>query len=401
MDELRCKMELHFMHDEREEGLNYADRYLRILDPDDDDDLERIRDVLTRGLKTKFINEFIDFLIERDFNFKMVWPGKGGVIHAYADSGSRDSQIFRRLVELGADPYSKRQDGNTIMHSYSNRERSSWDKELDPFAATIIADQEDITPWLETNAYGATPLHLAVLNGHNGILEAFLQKGADANLAGTTPVQGYSHTIEFNQVTPLHLACSMGNAEAVELLLKFGADDTLKDSRGRTPCFYAVSKPNELFCPSFFQVISPVHEKRAATIRQLKSIDDIDDQGNTPLLYTLSTLEFDKGDYATLLLELGANPQHTDNYGFTPLMAAAEHWHTASMKKLVGLGVDLNAQNNRGNTALHLALGNYDEKTARYLIKKGARFDIVNNEGRSPLDIAVEKGMESVLELMI
>ena len=82
-------------------------------------------------------------------------------------------------------------------------------------------------------------------------------------------------------------------------------------------------------------------------------------------------------------------------------MAAAEHWHTASMKKLVGLGVDLNAQNNRGNTALHLALGNYDEKTARYLIKKGARFDIVNNEGRSPLDIAVEKGMESVLELMI
>ena len=55
---------------------------------------------------------------------------------------------------------------------------------------------------------------------------------------------------------------------------------------------------------------------------------------------------------------------------------------------------------NAGNTVLHYVLKNYNEVTARYLIKKGADYNRANNEGVTPVQIAVEKGMNRVLELM-
>jgi ankyrin repeat protein len=55
---------------------------------------------------------------------------------------------------------------------------------------------------------------------------------------------------------------------------------------------------------------------------------------------------------------------------------------------------------NEGNTALYYSLKSSDAATARYLIKKGADYNQPNNEGETPVGLAVEKGLDTVLELM-
>lgn len=51
-------------------------------------------------------------------------------------------------------------------------------------------------------------------------------------------------------------------------------------------------------------------------------------------------------------------------------------------------------------TVLHYALKSGAVGEARYLIKKGVEYKRPNNQGEIAIQIAVEKGIEAVLELM-
>jgi hypothetical protein len=66
-------------------------------------------------------------------------------------------------------------------------------------------------------------LHDAVLEGHKGIVELLINKGADLNAKS-----GYYGT-------PLHVAGSIGHKEIAELLIANGADLNVQDGFGRTP----------------------------------------------------------------------------------------------------------------------------------------------------------------------
>ena len=102
------------------------------------------------------------------------------------------------------------------------------------------------------NSKGESPLMLAALKGYKDIAEKLLEKGADANKTGWTPLHyaasnshleiisilfennAYIDAESPNGTTPLMMAAMYGTSEAVNLLLQEGADPQLKNQQGLT-----------------------------------------------------------------------------------------------------------------------------------------------------------------------
>jgi hypothetical protein len=75
-----------------------------------------------------------------------------------------------------------------------------------------------------------------------------------------------------------------------------------------------------------------------------------------------------------LLLMAGANPNHRDSDGVTPLLLAAQRPSERHIKMLLLYGADIKARDNQGNSILDLAKKKEDWFVA-YLMKVGAPFD--------------------------
>jgi ankyrin repeat protein len=71
-----------------------------------------------------------------------------------------------------------------------------------------------------TNANGFTPLHVACLKGHLGIVRLLLASGADLTVTSV------------NSKTPLHLACEQGHTDVVQELLDKGANVSVTSAYG-------------------------------------------------------------------------------------------------------------------------------------------------------------------------
>jgi len=76
---------------------------------------------------------------------------------------------------------------------------------------------------------GSTPLHCATWKGHEHIVAALLEAGADVNAVNQNDHWG---------TTPLHAAAHANQAAIAKLLLDHGADTKAKDMEGRTPMFH-------------------------------------------------------------------------------------------------------------------------------------------------------------------
>jgi ankyrin repeat protein len=150
--------------------------------------------------------------------------------------------------------------------------------------------------------FGATPLMLSVFSGDMETMQALSAKGA---LVETTMLPG-----GIFPVTPLSIAVMRGDLAMIEALLKAGVlvDEVAAPEDGVTSLGWAVFK-------------------------------------NDPQL-------------ASLLLSKGADVNHADNMGYTPLLWAASMDFGAStmLQMLLRAGADPEARTKEGLTALQLAL---------------------------------------------
>ena len=110
-------------------------------------------------------------------------------------------------------------------------------------------------------------------------------------------------------------------------------------------------------------------------------------------------------DVVALLLERGANPNAADHAGITPLMAVAgrelqsyssESDELAIARRLIDLGVPLDAQSANGETALMHAARSGRVEMVRLLVERGARVNVRSKERVVAIEIAANLGHEAI-----
>lgn len=107
-----------------------------------------------------------------------------------------------------------------------------------------------------------------------------------------------------------------------------------------------------------------------------------DDVGETALHFVVIENEMQA---VRDLLAAGADTNHPDKRGNTPLMSAAGLGYSEMVVLLLEAGADPTATNDEGETALHLWVRNPDESILRALMRKGADLNAEDKLGETPL----------------
>lgn len=360
-------------------ALYMTKKLLSQFDPDDEDELGEVTDILHNALVADNESHVLDVCKDAGLNFTIPIHYHGDILclrdeclHAGYGIGA-----IQKLIELDVDMDKAVVGGQTPAYIIASGEKYNDAKGETYFEkAAQLLSRESMEQIANT---GEAAVHLAAKQGHIGMLKVMIEKGVDINLTQDEPAEAGT--------TALHCACAQGHADVVKLLMDAGADDTLKNLKGETPAHFAVMKKK------FGRELDS--RQRIEMLRTLKNLDLPREDGRTPLLL-LQDIQ-DTKELLTILLERGVDVNHADNNGMTALML---NTYKDTAKELIRAGADVNIADNRGNTALHYALQNGSAESARFLIKKGADYNRANNQGVTPVQIAVEKGLDSVLELM-
>ncbi|KAJ8026613.1 Transient receptor potential cation channel subfamily A member 1-like [Holothuria leucospilota] len=210
-------------------------------------------------------------------------------LHVACTHGS--TKIVSLLIDKGADICCKDDERNTPLHLACLSGYADIVKLL--FSAGV--KQKKLKRMLkdtECNNHG-TPLHLAVDNGKNEIIELCLQHNADVN------------AICGRRNTPLHAACDSNNIDTVKLLLNHGA-----------------------------------------------SVNGGNVDQTTPLHKACLTNRFEVVD---LLLQKGADIERRQKNSFTPLLIAARQGHADTIRVLLKHKADITVRDKHNKTAVFWA----------------------------------------------
>ena len=322
-----------------------------------------------------------------------VRTGSGGtIIHAACDKG--DINLVLKLLEAGADPNETDEYGFTpLMRAVVSTSKSG--------IATDVCSYEGSSA-VQLGIDGWTDNQLCAL--------ALVDNGAALD---ARDVHGR---------TPLHIASMRGHHYLIKLLAPSQEAFHFKDKDGCTPLYYACEN-SRVECIREFMVQAP------DVISDLMKVSNND--GTTALSVrtgcggTILHVACDEGDIHLVmkLLEAGADPNVTDEFGFTPLMRAVVSTSKSGVttdvvpsiitvlcnskcsvnsKFVPSKSPDSDVQYCEGSTALHMAIDGWkvDPLGVRALIVKGASLDARDVHGRTPLHIASIRGHHHLIKLL-
>ncbi|KAI0528210.1 ankyrin repeat-containing domain protein [Xylaria bambusicola] len=161
--------------------------------------------------------------------------------------------------------------------------------------------------------------------------------------------------------TPLCIAAVAGHTSVVEILLDHGDGTEFQSHLQRTPLSLAASQGNA-------DVIECLTKKGKANIEHVDGGDDV--RKGTPLLIAC---EWGNPLVVEKLIELGADPNKTDDNGWAPILVAATFGYRRTVRTLLDHGVDIETPGPNGyGTALRYALANGRVEVFRMLLSRGA-----------------------------
>ena len=224
------------------------------------------------------------------------------------------------------------------------------------------------------SANGSPPLVVAITNNHIGLAIAFLERGANPNLAD-----------KFWKRTPLYAAIEMRN---------------LDFTRESPPPLADAVEPMELIRVLLAKGADPNARVNTTPVRGFMqgSANWVNFDGQTAFIRAALA-----GDVTLmrLLLERGADPNIKTNEGSTALMAAAgvnfvvsqtfthsNEEYLEAARLCLEKGNDVNAVNNQGITAMHGATNRGFDEMVKLLAAAGSRLDVADKQGRTPMTYA-------------
>ena len=227
---------------------------------------------------------------------------------------------LRALLDNGLDPNSATSEGTTLLMAAS----------ADPDKTALLIERGS-----EVNAKaktGFTALHAAATHrGSARVIRLLLDAGAEVEPG---------RDVMFN-ASPLSLAAYVGDRESTALLLEAGGDlertFLLIGKIPVTPALSAVFNANTgLFRDLVRYGVDP---------------NEDDPEGMSFLSWAVVA---NRLELAETLLDLGANVNHVDRFGYTPTLYAAtiDHGDTEILELLIERGADLTIASNEGHTAL-------------------------------------------------
>ena len=307
-----------------------------------------------------------------DVNRKEAWRGQNALMWAAAEG---HAEFIRALVAHGADIRARSNGGFTPL-LFAVREGKI------PAVKALLEAGAALNESLPTRRGGETPaadaepglnaFMLAVGNAHYELATFLLDKGADPNSA---PL-GFT---ALHQITWLRRPGSgdnnpapqgSGNMDSLEFVRKLVAHGANVNARA-------------------------TKQARINVTVQFRTT------GATPFLLACRTADI---PLMRLLLELGADPLQPNDYGTTPLLAAAgvgtnsaeeepgtEAEILEAVKLVLAQGGNVNDVDKNGNTAMHGAAHKRAPSVIRLLAEKGAKIEIwnqPNNAKQTPLQVA-------------
>jgi uncharacterized protein len=271
-------------------------------------------------------------------------------------------------------------------------------------AAALAAGGADVN--IPSPGDRATPLLVAIINGHFDLAAMLLERGADPNLASDAGVSPLYATLNV-QWAPIaaypqpraHLQQTRGYLDMLTLLLDRGADPNARVSRKVWYSGYNFDQSgvDEAGATPFW---------RAAYAADVAAMKLLVARGADPFIPTIKLFSR-RGpeDPAGGTDKSGLPVLPVGGPGASPLLAAAgpgystgfagNSHHTApggmlpAVKYLVEeLGLDVNAADQDGNTVVHNAASRGDTAMVRYLASKGADVTRYNRRGQTTIDVA-------------
>ncbi|XP_028833213.1 ankyrin repeat and SOCS box protein 10 isoform X2 [Denticeps clupeoides] len=209
-----------------------------------------------------------------------------------------------------------------------------------------------------------TPLHITASRGFTECLRHLLLRGANVNLApgGTTA---------------LHEACEECQAESVRLLLSYGANANAADEDGHMP-LHLCTNVDSLECAKYLLQFGADVNGR--------SLDEDDAPLHVAARHGLL-------EHVSLYLRYGANLEHRNDEGATPLNAAcSQPQEPPSLARyhqvchlLVSAGANVKTSDADNQTPLHMACKSVNPDVVELLLQHGASVNDMCYSGDAPL----------------
>ncbi|KAL1498891.1 hypothetical protein AB1Y20_013414 [Prymnesium parvum] len=221
---------------------------------------------------------------------------------------------------------------------------------------------------------GASPLHWAAMNGHEGAVRLLLEKNADTAAKNN------------DGASPLHCAAGYGHEGAVRLLLENNADTAARDEDGDSP----------LHCAAGYGHAGAVRlllEKNADIAARNKVRECACGWGR------------DRVAMGAALTPLTPRPPPLSSprrrYAYLPLHAAAYNGHECAVRLLLEKNADIAARGKHGRSPLHWAAWNGHEGAVRLLLENNADTAARDDHGFSPLHAAAGYGHAGAVRLLL